>query len=66
VVKKEDGSTQELLLLGHAENAEQVLRRPDQGRGTSGTWTYVTNDLFDATSRSYRPFYVLKSVEARP
>jgi len=66
VVKKEDGSTQELLLLGHAENAEQVLRRPDQGRGTSGTWTYVTNDLFDATSRSYRPFYVLKGVEARP
>jgi hypothetical protein len=26
----------------------------------------VAVSLFDATSRSYRPFYVLKSVEARP
>jgi hypothetical protein len=66
VVKKEDGSTQDLLLLGHAENAEQVLRRPDQGRGTSGTWTYTTSDLYDAASRTYRPFYVLKAVEPRP
>ncbi len=66
VVKKEDGSTQDLLLLGHAENAEQVLRRPDQGRGTTGTWTYTTSDLYDAASRTYRPFYVLKAVEPRP
>ena len=66
VVKKDDGSTQDLLLLEHAENAEQVLRRPDQGRGTTGTWTYSTADLYDPVSRSYRPFYVLRAVQPRP
>jgi hypothetical protein len=66
VVRRDDGSTMELLLLEHAENAEQVLRRPDQGRGTSGTWTYSTSDLYDPVSRSYRPFYVLRSVTPRP
>jgi hypothetical protein len=66
VVRKEDGASVELLFLDHAEGIDQVLRRPDQGRGTTGTWTYVTQDLFDPVSRSYRPFYVVKGVEAKP
>lgn len=66
VVKKEDGSSQELLLLEHAEGVQQVLSRPDQGRGTMGSWSYAIQDLFDPVSRSYRPFYVVKAVEAKP
>ncbi len=66
LVKRDDGSTIELLLLEHAENAEQVLRRPDQGRGTAGTWSYTTSDLYDPVSRSYRPFHVLRAVAPRP
>lgn len=66
VVKKDDGAMVELLFLDHAAGVDQVLRRPDQGRGTTGSWTYVTQDLFDPVSRSYRPFYVVKGVEARP
>jgi len=66
VVRKEDGATVELLFLDHAEGVEQVLRRPDQGRGTVGSWSYTTQDLFDPVSRSYRPFYVVKAVAARP
>ena len=66
VIRKEDGSSVELLFLDHADGVDQVLRKPDQGRGTTGTWTYATQDLFDPVSRSYRPFYVVKGVEARP
>ena len=66
VVKKEDGSSQELLLLEHAEGVQQVLSRPDQGRGTLGSWSYAIQDLFDPVSRGYRPFYVVKGVETKP
>lgn len=65
VVLAEDGRTLDLLLLGQAENVANLLRRPDQGRGATGIWSYAADELFDPLSRTFRPFYVITGYEAQ-
>lgn len=65
VVLAEDGRTLDLLLLGQADNVANLLRRPDQGRGATGIWSYTADELFDPLSRTFRPFYVITGYEAQ-
>lgn len=65
VVLAEDGRTLDLLLLGQAENVANLLRRPDQGRGATGIWSYSADELFDPLSRTFRPFYVITGYDAQ-
>lgn len=65
LVRADDGTTYELLLLDHVANAERVYLDPAKARGLSASWTYEEREFLDPYSRSYKTYRVIRNIEVR-
>ena len=63
VVRVENGSTYEFLLLDHVQNAEQIYTDPAKAKGFVAEWAYEEREFFDPYSRTYRTQRVLRGIE---